>query len=76
MLDTHNDAHHLCWFSADNAIGHSFNPITSIGDNAKAHNQAHNQAQQEPCCSFTAPIRRMLRGDFARAAPSFHVMKA
>jgi hypothetical protein len=35
MLDTHNDAHHLCWLCADNVTGRSFNPISSIGTTQK-----------------------------------------
>jgi hypothetical protein len=72
MLDTHNDAHHLCWFCADNVTGRSFNPILSIGTTQKLT----VKASKSPVARSRLQSSACPRGNLARAAALFHLIKA
>jgi hypothetical protein len=72
MLDTHNDAHHLCWLCADNVTGRSFNPISSIAITQKLKIEAsRSPVARQPLQSGAWHV-----AIFAHAAASFHPMKA
>jgi hypothetical protein len=72
MLDTHNDAHHLCWPCADNVTGRSFNPISSIGTTEKLT----IKASKSPVARSRLQSSACQRGSLAHAAASFHLMNA
>jgi hypothetical protein len=78
MLGTHNDPHRLCWLSADNIIGRTFNVISATGTMPKLTIEASKTpvAPSAPqSCAWhvamsRAPLHRCTSSTPERAAKS------